>query len=653
MKTYLLTLILFFLSASVIAQDPVIMKINGKDVTKSEFDYIYNKNNNEEVIDKKTLEEYVELFKNFKLKVTEAEAQSLDTLPTFKKELADYRAQLAKPYLANPTPDESLIQTEYDRMNELVEIAHIMVLFPQNVVNNQSVQLLPSDTLAAYKKINQVYSLLRKGKKFDTLVKEYSDDQNPKSAEIPGYIGWVSGMMLYPVLEDAAFTTEVGKFSKPVRTTYGYHIVKVLNKKPNPGQIHASHILLRFPENPTNEQKKEIQVRMNEIYQKVLNGEDFAELAREHSEDGSASRGGDLGWFGYGAMVKEFENASFGLSEINDVSEPFASPFGYHIVKLLDRKPVDPIEDKRAEIISKLSSGGFFSRLYKPEIDELKKQNSFVRNEEAYNSLMLSANELFPLNELYIEKYADSDQTLFSAGGQNIPVSEFISYIQKKNRSQQWVSVDYLKEKLDAFEYDQLLEVENQTLESKYPDFRNLMREYHDGILMFEISNKEVWNRASEDTEGLENFFQQTQNNYTWSEPHYKGYVVLVKDAATKKKIQKEIKKMKPEDAIEYMLENYKVGSVSYVKIEKGLYKKGDNLYVDEAVFKGNKVTEYPENFQTFFVMGKTLESPESYVDVRGQVITAYQDYLEEQWLKKLNEKYSVEIYKDALFIKK
>ncbi|MDL2322532.1 peptidylprolyl isomerase [Bacteroidales bacterium OttesenSCG-928-A17] len=653
MKTHLLTLILCFLSASVIAQDPVIMKINGKDIKKSEFDYIYNKNNNEDVVDKKTLEEYVELFKNFKLKVAEAEDQGIDTLSSFKKELADYRAQLAKPYLSNPTPDESLIQTEYDRMNELVEVAHIMVLFPQNVVNNQSVQILPADTVEAYKKISQVYSLLQKKKDFSALVREYSEDRNSKDAGIPGYIGWVSGMMLTPSLEDAAFSIEVGKFSKPVRTSYGYHIVKVLNKKPNPGQIHASHILRRFPENATDEQKKEIQGKMNEIYQKVLNGEDFAELAREYSEDGSASRGGDLGWFGYGAMVKEFENASFGLSEINDVSKPFASPFGYHIVKLLDRKPVDPIETKREEIVSKLSNGGFFNRLYKPGIEELKKQNDFEKNEEAYNSLMLAAVELFPLNELYIEKFADSDQTLFSAGGRNIPVSEFISYMQKKGRSQHWVSVDFLVEKLEAFEYDQLLEAENLGLEKKYPEFRNLMQEYHDGILMFEISNKEVWNRASEDVEGLENFFKQTQKDYTWNEPHYKGYVVLVKDADTKKKIQKEIKKMKPEAAVEYMLENYKVGTVSYVKIEKNLYKKGDNPYVDEAVFKGSKVTEYPENFQTFFVMGKTIKSPESYVDVRGQVITAYQDYLEEQWLKKLNEKYPVEIYKDALFIKK
>ena len=653
MKTYVLTSLLFLSTFFVIAQeqDPVIMMVNGKDIKKSEFDYIYNKNNNEDVIDQKTLGEYIELFKNFKLKVEEAESQGLDTTATFKEELAEYRSQLAKPYLADLIADEVLLRKEYKRMNELVQVAHILILFPRNMENNIS-QMLPTDTLETYTKIEQVYSLLNKGRDFGKLVAEYSDDLRTKENPVPGYLGWVSGMMLHPDLEEEVFATEMGKFSKPVRTNYGYHIIKVLDKKINPGQINAAHILIQFPENANEAQKTEVKNQIDEIYQKIQTGADFAELAREYSQDGSASRGGDLDWFGYGNMVKEFEEEAFALKDTGDISKPFASVFGYHIVKLLDKKPTGSFEEIKSEIESKYANGGFFNLIYQPTIKKLMTNNDFVRNKDSYELLLNSAQETFPANDLYLEKFASSDEVLFMINSRKISIADFILYLQSNIGSYYSLSTDFLNDKLACFEYDQLVKAEDATLENKYPEFRNLMQEYRDGILMFEISNKEVWNKASEDTEDLKRFFEMTKNEYRWDQPHYRGYVVLVKDEDTKKKIQKEIKKMKPEEAAEYMLENYRVGAVSYVKIEKGLFKKGDNEFVDEAIFKTGKAN-CPEDFKAFFVVGKVLKAPESYMDARGSVITNYQDYLETEWLKKLNEKYPVVIYEDALFIKK
>ena len=653
MKTCVLAFVLLLSSVFSFAQeqDPVVMNINGKDVRKSEFDYIYNKSNTDNAIDKKTLEEYIELFKNFKLRVAEAESQGLDTVTSFRNELKEYRDQLAKPYLSNLAVDETLVRTQYGRMKDYCQLSHIMVLFPREE-GSGSLQMIPADTLEIYQKINQVHSLLMKGQDFGKLAMEYSEDAQSIEGPDPGYIGWFSGLMLNPTLEEAVFSIEPGKFSRPIRTSYGYHIMKVLDKRPNPGQIKASHILVKFPDDADQAQKKEALAKINEVYQKVQGGQDFAELARTHSSDGSASQGGDLGWFGLGAMVKEFEDAAFGLNAIGDVSKPFESPFGYHIVKLMDRKAFESFEAKRTEIETKYSTGGFFNLLHKPAIDELKTKNNFRKNDRSYESLMNSAREIFPADALYLDKYAGANEILFSISDKNITISDFIADIRKNTRSAYSLSTEFLNDKLESFEYDQLLRFENEHLENRYPEFKQLMQEYRDGILMFEISNKEVWNRASEDVKGLEAFFNKNKKKYKWDEPYYKGYVVLVRDADTKKQIQKEISKMKQKEAVEYMLENYKVGSVSYVKLERGLFKKGENAFVDEAIFKTGKAS-LPEDYNDFFLMGKSLKSPESYEDVKGLVITDYQDYLEEEWVKNLNEKYPVSIYKDVIFTKK
>ena len=653
MKTSVLAFVLLLSSVFSFAQeqDPVVMNINGKDVRKSEFDYIYNKSNTDNAIDKKTLEEYIELFKNFKLRVAEAESQGLDTVTSFRNELKEYRDQLAKPYLSSLAVDETLVRTQYGRMKDYYQLSHIMVLFPREE-GSSFLQMIPSDTLEIYQKINQVHSLLTKGQDFGKLAMEYSEDAQSIEGSDPGYIGWFSGLMLNPTLEEAVFSIEPGKFSRPIRTSYGYHIMKVLDKRPNPGQIKASHILVKFPDDADQAQKKEALAKINEVYQKVQSGQDFAELARTHSSDGSASQGGDLGWFGLGAMVKEFEDVAFGLNAVGDVSKPFESPFGYHIVKLMDRKAFESFEAKRTEIETKYSTGGFFNLLHKPAIDELKTKNNFRKNDRSYELLMNSAREIFPADALYLDKYAGANEILFSISDKNITISDFIAYVRKNARSTYSLSTEFLNDKLDSFEYDQLAQFENEHLENRYPEFKQLMQEYRDGILMFEISNKEVWNRASEDVKGLEAFFNKNKKKYKWDEPYYKGYVVFVRDADTKKQIQKEISKMKQKEAVEYMLENYKVGSVSYVKLERGLFKKGENAFVDEAIFKTGKAS-LPEDYNDFFLMGKSLKSPESYEDVKGLVITDYQDYLEEEWVKNLNEKYPVSIYKDVIFTKK
>jgi peptidyl-prolyl cis-trans isomerase SurA len=636
-------------SVSIIAQtdDPVIMKIKGKEIKKSEFEYFYNKYNNDEMAGKITLDEYVKLFKNLKLRVAEAEAQYLDTTKAYRRELSDYRSQLAKSYLDSLEINEELVKKEYDRMKEEVEVSHILLTFPG--VKNNVFKTFPSDTLAVWKKANQIRNRLLKGEKFEKLALEFSDDSVSKATENPGYLGWYTGLTLSPALEEVAYTTPVGKIGPLVHTPFGYHILKVLNRKENPGQINAAHILVNCPREADPAQVEAASEKIYTVYDQLLSGEDFSQLAKVNSDDtGTKSQGGDLGWFNPRSMVKEFQAVSSDLKKIGDFSMPFRTNFGFHIVKLLGRKPLEPYEDKKQEIENRLISGGYFVALYQPGIDKLKTEAGFVKNGAAYQMLRAAADSIFPTDSLFYDTFKNNSEVLFKAEGESYTVADFILFLRNNVRSPFSVSTEFLDDRLSSYESTTLQNAVDKALESKYPEFRNLMQEYHDGILMFEITNREVWEKASEDTTGLENYFKENKNQYTWEEPVFKGYIVWAKDTQTKKKMQKETSKMQPDEAVEYLYTNYKVGDVTHVKAEKGMFKKGDNPFVDELAFKSG-VAEKTGEFQDFFLIGKILKAPESYKDVRGLVITNYQDYLETEWQKNLDEKYPVEINHELL----
>ncbi|MCL1933112.1 MAG: peptidylprolyl isomerase [Candidatus Azobacteroides sp.] len=649
MKSRFFPLVLLLSSAGVFAQanDPVIMTINGKNYKKSEFEYFYNKYNNEDVIDKRSLKDYIDLFKDLKLKVAEAESQGLDTTASFRAELFGYRATEAKPYLDDLEINEELVRKEYNRMKDLIEVSHILVAFPK--ILNNDIKVFPSDTLETYNKAVQIRNRILKGEDFEKIAAELSDDKNTSKKERPGYLGWFTGLDLNPPFEEVAFNTPVGSIGQLTRSNLGYHIIKVHAKKENPGRINAAHILIPCPADADTVQAADAWKKINEIYDELMKGADFSALAKEYSKDpGSASKGGELGFFGYGTMVKEFQDAAFGLKEIGAVSKPFRTQFGYHIVKLLDRKPLESFEEKRKDIEAKLNSGGYFIPLHQPGIENMKKEYGFQKEDAGYQQLFSQAKTVYPTDSLFYAAFENSEMPLLTVDDTRYSAAQFINYLKKNVRSPFTMSTDLLDDRLQWFEYNALNEAKNKSLESKYPEFKNLIQEYRDGILMFEISNKEVWGKASDNAEDLSAYFEKNKKNYVWDEPFFKGYVVLAKDAKTKKKMQKEIARMQPDEAAQYLYDNYKVGGVSYVKVEKGLFKKGDNAFVDEAAFQSG-VAERPAEFQDFFLIGKILREPESYMDVRGPVMTDYQNYLEEIWIKSLNEKYKVTVYPEVI----
>ncbi|MDR1683065.1 MAG: peptidylprolyl isomerase, partial [Candidatus Symbiothrix sp.] len=325
MKQNIIALGLMAVSVVVLAQtnDPVVMTINGKDVKKSEFEYIYNKNNNEDALDKRSLDEYITLFRNFKLRVAEAETQGLDTTAAFHKELNEYRSQLAKSYLETEK-NPKMVEDAYKRAGEWSEISAIFVNFPQ-LEKGGAFNLTPVDTSATYNKTLEIRNkALKKGANFEDLVKEYTFDERSKAGDRPGYLGWYSGLKLAPVLENALTATPAGKITMPIRTPQGYYILKVHNKKLNPGEVNAAHILISTqPKDTVPVSEAEIKAKVDTIMQKLKAGADFGELAKEYSQDpGSAQEGGNLSWFGYGQMVPEFNEAVFDLKEIGDISQP-------------------------------------------------------------------------------------------------------------------------------------------------------------------------------------------------------------------------------------------------------------------------------------------------------------------------------------------
>ncbi len=634
------SLILFTLSIGSFAQtsDPVLMTVNEKPVLKSEFEYIYNKNNTNNSLDKKTLEEYVDLFVNYKLKVEEAKQQKIDTTASFINELQGYRSQLAKPYLTDTKTDENLLREAYEHSKEDVDVSHILIRIPKNAT--------PTDTLKAWNEINAIWKRLEK-ENFARVAKEVSQDQSAE--QNGGHIGWISAFRTVYPFENAAYNTAVGNYSKPIRSAFGYHIVKPIARRKSSGEVLVAHIMI-FTSKGDETQNKKAKSTIDSLYQRVLAGDNFGELAKKYSQDKSSStKEGELPWFSTGRMVPEFEAASFALKNINDVSQPVQSAYGWHIIKLIDKKGLAPFEELRPDLERKIK---------RDERADLGQQSFLnqLRIDYKYNEIETSVREFYKL--LGDKKLTDStfiagldklNKPLFSFAGKNYSQTDFANYLKKEHTANKSTASEIIDEKLNAFVNTQLLAYEDAQLENKYPEFRFLMQEYHDGILLFEISNREVWDKASKDTEGLIQYFKENKVDYTWEKPHFKGHVIYCKDKATLAAAKSIVKKAAT-DSIDKYLRTRLNDSIQYVRTEKGLYVQGDNKVVDDQIFKSKEKYVPSIDYPFVFVVGKMLKNkPEDYTDVRGLVTADYQEYLEQEWIKALRAKYSVNVDQNIL----
>lgn len=573
-RIFTLAVVLLSVGAMMAQEDQVLMTINGEPVMASEFMYIYQKNNQESTLDKKSIDEYVDLFVNFKLKVAEAKAQGIDTTASFLKELSGYRAQATPKYMLDAQALDSMVQLSYEHMRYDRRAAHIAIQCPASAGD--------SAEQAALKTIEQARRRIMKVKgdkkaAFEKEARKISTD--PSVKDNGGELGWITPFRYVYSFEEAVYSTPIGQVTPVFRTAYGFHIALVEEERPHE-EVRAAHIMKMVPRG-NDSLKTVMKTQIDSIYTLIKNGSDFAEMAQRLSDDkGSAMRGGDLGWFSLGMMVKPFEQQAFKMQP-GEISEPIATDFGWHIIRLDDRRAVLPLDSIRPQVERNVQRD-----------ERMKETNkAFVRKaRKEYNLSDTMSDE-------DVKAYADAH------------------------------------------------------LEEKYPEFANLVREYHDGILLFEVSLREVWDKASKDTAGLEKYFQTHRSDFAWTEPRYKGYVVYCKDKNSAKAMKSIIRSAHPDSIDSYMQQRVNIEGETYAKYNYGLWTKGQNAAVDKYGFKDKNAQYKPqEDFpEVFCIQGKVIKAPQVYTDERGKVTTAYQDYLEQLWIESLRKKYEVKINQEVL----
>ncbi|HTF82818.1 MAG TPA: peptidylprolyl isomerase, partial [Cytophagales bacterium] len=491
---------------------PYIIKVGQRRISPAEFKYVYNKNNsnNDSAYTLKNINEYLDLYTNFRLKVAEAESLGYDTLTSFKKELEGYKKQLAQPYLKEKGVTERLIKEAYERMKEDVDASHILLRVAEDAE--------PKDTLDAYNKIVALRARALKGEDFGKLAEQYSQD--PSAKENKGRLNYFTALqMVYP-FEDAAYKTKVGEISMPVRTKFGYHIIKVNGRRASQGTVTVAHIWARFTEEQEASDSIEAVKKINEIYKRLQKGEKWDELASQFSDDTRSSKtGGVLTEFGVAQMTPKFEEAAFSLKKPGEYTKPVRTPYGYHIIKLIEKKPIAPFETLENSIKAKVSKDSR-SDLNKVEfLKRIKKENNFVENTDGVNLAFSKADSnLTKGNWTFDDKAANLNTTLFTINGKVYTVKDFLTHLKAKQRARTHSPRYIIEEAYKEYVENALVTYEESHLETKYEDYKMLVREYRDGILLFQIMDENVWNKAVQDTAGQRQFFEKNKSNYKWGE---------------------------------------------------------------------------------------------------------------------------------------
>ena len=617
-----------------------ILTIDGKSITKREFEDIYKKNNKEESPSKEDLDEYMELFINYKLKVMEAEKLQMDTIPSFVKELDGYRNQLAAPYLIDKDKTGALVNEAYERMKTEVKASHILIGFKQRAA--------PDDTLAEWNEINKIRKMLINGEKtFEEMAVEKSTDPSAKTNK--GDLGYFKSLqMVYP-FESAAYETEVGQISKPVKTRFGYHLLKVMDKRPSPGEIKAAHILILSSEKSTQNEKDVAEERINEIYKELKNGKSFSSLAIKYSADKtSAKNGGELPQFGSGKMVKEFEDEAFALKNDGDFSVPFKTSYGWHIVKRIERVPVPSKEEMEKSLKDRISKD---SRALITKESFLKK----LKQEYNYKEKTKTLEPIYELVDSNIFRGSwkpvnpGLDKTMFSFADKEFTQDDFIKYLSmSQGRADGMNKNALIDRKFKVYVDAQLMRYEKGRLEEKHPKFKSLMREYRDGILLFNLTEDKIWGRAAKDTVGLEAYYEANKEEFRYEE----RVVATIAQCKTKELADQVTKMMKKGKTSKEINDALNGDSQLNVILESGTFERGDKDVLESVNFVEG-VTEIQEKDGQFMfanIKEVLADGIRPFDESKGLVTAAYQKYLEEEWIKELRAAHKIDVNKEVLY---
>jgi peptidyl-prolyl cis-trans isomerase SurA len=607
-----LSVLLSFAAQGQEKKEKVLLDIDGKPVYQSEFIRLFTKNKSLKVAGQKpSIKSDLELFVDYKLKVLEAKKLKLDTLPSYLKEVDKYRIQLMEPYLTDNTYIDSLVQQAYDRSLKEIKASHILIKS-----SNKS-----KDTLQAFTKISQLRKALLAGSDFSKLAQQQSED--PSAKKNRGDLGYFSVFRMVHPFEDAAYQTPLGEISKIFRTRFGYHIMKVEDIRDSMGEIEVAHIMI----NDTTSNGKST---IDKVYRQIQNGEAFEELSKKFSDDRrSANRGGRLQRFTMGALPPPFGEISFSLSEEKKYSQPFRTAFGWHVVKFIKHYPIKSFEEVEKELFDKVKKDSRSQSLANPVAERLKKEYNLQINLQAKEALKVP--EQFGLSKT-------SNTWLLVVEKDTLTQNDLRVFAKSKNATSP-MSV------YESFVDDQVLNYYKRNLETTNEEYRNLFQEYKNGLLLFDLMDLKVWDAAQKDSLGIEAFYAANLENYK-TKAIANALVLTTKNSKEVAGLQTLLENSSNVDSLKTLLEGYKD-----VLVKAGDLEKESTIFPQKTDFSNDNPQVYHEkdNYVLVKIMGQKEAMIQPIGEIRGKVVSDYQNQIQEDWLRGLRAQHSVKINKRRL----
>ncbi len=653
LRFLIIGLILVFASNLFAQNDQVLLSVADEDITVDDFMYVYNKNNTQgdEKIDRKSIEEYLDLYINFKLKVKEAEELGLDTVSAFIEELAGYREQLAEPYFVNEEIIEELLVEAYERKKTDLRASHILIKVGSAA--------MPQDTLAAYNKVMEAKKRVEGGEDFAKVAKLMSDDPSASDRVSPrnnrtipgngGDLGYFTVFdMVYP-FETGAYNTAVGEVSDPVRSDFGYHIIKITDRIPAQGSVEVAHLFLQMPENSTQKDSVYLEKKADSLYQRIKNGESFEDLVTEYSDDkGSAAKGGLLPKFNVNRMVPEFIQEISTMSDSGDVAEPVLTSYGWHIIKLYGKSGIKSFEEEEPEMSKRLKKDKRAQKSRDIIISDIKKEYNYTVNEEGLNGMYELIDSSIYKGKWVVPENITLNFIVFTLGDRTYSQQEFAAFIQNNQKIGKEENLnEFINKKFKEFSDEECKAYEDSKLEEKYPEFKAIVKEYRDGILLFELTNEKIWTFATRDTVGLKNYYDLHKNDFMW-DTRLDATIYSFNDTSFVKSTREIASKgLSEEDIISQVNQD----SLDIVRTEHKKFQKNDDDLIDSIKWKKGITDNKSYKGKTVFVVvhGKVSPEPKTFNESRGLITAGYQEYLEQEWIKELREKYTFFVYEEVL----